>query len=138
MPIGVIDWLWVLLKFGLALVPPSLLLLLWREMTAHSVSLYAQRIAAPDDKVENEYWVAVQNNEDVALGKHSLSIRILDDGHFVRPLEVYAGCNSFSPTSEGTRLHRLTWNIFPAYDTWSIKCRTTSSARNIVVEIVQH
>ena len=130
------PWLSVLLKFLLAAVPPSLIAWLWREVTAHSIYLYAQRTPAVVGR-QARYRVAVQNNEDVPLGEHTLKVEILDeDGRFCEGPIVYAGCNRFTTDVDAeNRRWRLTFAELPAYDTWSIDCVMTSAARNIKIEV---
>src|SRR4249919_1534068 len=106
LPIGFAEWLWLAAKIVLAVAPPSLLIWLWREMTAHSLSLFVQRVGISDGLAE--YQVIVQNNEDTPLAAHDLTINILDDGGFVPDPEVHAGCSRFKANRESPTQWRLT------------------------------
>ena len=128
------DWVGILTNLLLALVPPSLFLWLWREMTAHSLYLYGQRIAT--DTLPR-FRFAIQNNEDVALEKHTICIRVRDQGRFINEdPQVTAGCSRITAkASDDGREWRLTFDELPAYDTWTIECTASPDARNVSLDV---
>src|SRR5262245_35773168 len=131
-----LEWFLLLaLKSLFVLLPPSIIVWLITKITAHSLYLYGQRTSEGDAPLS--YRFAVQNNEDIALSEHTLRIEILDeDGRFVDGPAVYAGCNSFTSVMQPDKKSWLmTFEELPAYDTWTIDCRTNAFARNVRLEI---
>jgi len=129
-----------ILKLILLLLPPGLLggRLLW-AISAHSVCLSGRRVTQ-EGRPEILYRFAVQNNEEVAItGTGRLCIDILDsDGTFASglPPQVYAGCNSIRTSmDEGRRHWSMSFDELPAYETWSIECRTDPRSQNLSLTI---
>jgi hypothetical protein len=130
------DLIVLALKSLIFLIPPSVIVWLMTEITAHSLYLYGQR-TSEDDATRNTYRFAVQNNEDVGLGGHTLRIEILDeDGRFTDGPSVYAGCNAFTPVIAADK---KSWHMefaeLPAYDTWTVDCTMNRFARHVRLEI---
>ena len=95
------------------------------KLAPHSVCLSGQR-AEDKDKRTIWYRFAVQNNEDVCLtGKRKLIIAILDDGCFLDSPKLFIGRNELRPSMDDARkVLTLEFCELPAYDTWSIVCKT--------------
>jgi hypothetical protein len=102
----------------------------------HSVCLSGQRA---EDALGKALWYrfAVQNNEDVSLiGSYKLTISILDEGRFLDDdgQKLFIGRNILTAAIDaGRRAITLGFNELPAYDTWSIECRTDDQARSLSV-----
>jgi len=133
---NVTGWIVVGLRALLFLIPPSILFWLMSEITAHSLYLYGQR-TQDGPRGQSTYRFAVQNNEDVALSEHTLSIEILDeDGRFEDGPCVYLGCNGFEPFMDPDhRRWSMTFRELPAYDTWTIDCTMNALAKTVRLEV---
>jgi hypothetical protein len=134
--VAAMNWVLLGLKIFLALIPPSIIVWLVNEVSAHSLYLYGQRTSDVDN-ARVTYRFAVQNNEDVALSEHTLRVQILDeDGGFEDGPSVYAGCNMFTPVmAPDKKCWSMTFQELPPYDTWTIDCTMNALSRNVRLEI---
>jgi hypothetical protein len=104
----------------------------------HSVCLSGQR---GKDESESSTWYrfAIQNNEDICLtGRRKLAITILDEGKFLdgHYQKLFVGRNVVhAHIEDGHKVLTLEFDELPAYDTWSIECRTDTLARALSLSI---
>jgi len=104
----------------------------------HSICLSGQRA---DDEAKSSIWYrfAVQNNEDVCLsGRRRLTIAILDDGCFLddESQKLFIGRNVVRPSvNKARKVMTIEFDELPAYDTWSIECKTDDLARTLSLSV---
>ncbi len=108
-------------------------------MSAHSISLSAQRIV-DQAKDSVSYRFAIQNNESLALtGERLVVINILDDRGRFDSYDSVAVMAGKSRIAGSVSNDKKSWSVrfwsFPAYDTWTLECRTNREAANLRILI---